>query len=136
VTLGLRGDYGVRAMLALASLEPEARPVSVREISERMSIPVRFLPHVMTDLTRAGLVIGMPGRAGGYRLTKPADQIHVLEVVDAVEPEPTTPRCVLRGGPCRPDGRCNVHDVFDAATQAVRAELSRQSLAELARARR
>jgi DNA-binding IscR family transcriptional regulator len=100
VSLGRRGDYGVRAMLALASLAPEGRPVSVREISERMAIPVRFLPHV-------------------------------LDVVDAVEPEPAPQRCVLRGGPCRPDGRCSVHDVFDAATTAVRAELRRQSLAEL-----
>lgn len=132
VTLGLRGDYAVRAMLALASVGAEDRPMSVRWIAERMAIPVRFLPHVMTDLSRAGLVVGAPGRRGGYRLGRPAEKITLLAVVDAVEPEPETPRCVLRGGPCRPDGRCAVHDVFADASAAMRAELSSRSLAAIA----
>ena len=133
VTLGMRGDYAVRAMLALASVEDLDRPVSVRWISERMAIPVRFLPHVMTDLSRAGLVVGSPGRKGGYRLGRSAGKINVLEVVDAVDPAgDEVPRCVLRGGPCQPDGRCAVHDVFAGATQALRASLVQRSLAEIA----
>ncbi len=133
VSLGMRGDYAVRAMLALATVEGQDRPASVRWIAERMAIPVRFLPHVMTDLSRAGLVVGSPGRRGGYRLGRPANEINVLEVVDAVDPaDGEIPRCVLRGGPCRPDGRCAVHDVFAGATKALRASLSEQSLAEIA----
>ncbi|HJW22151.1 MAG TPA: Rrf2 family transcriptional regulator [Candidatus Limnocylindrales bacterium] len=132
VTLGMRGDYAVRAMLALATVEGGDRPASVRWIAERMAIPVRFLPHVMTDLSRAGLVVGSPGRRGGYRLGRPAAEISVLQVVDAVDPDGEIPRCVLRGGPCRPDGRCAVHDVFAGATRALRESLSAQSLAEIA----
>jgi Rrf2 family iron-sulfur cluster assembly transcriptional regulator len=132
VTLGLRGDYAVRAMLALASTESDGRPMSVRWIAERMAIPVRFLPHVMTDLSRAGLVVGAPGRRGGYRLGRSASQITVLQVVDAVEAESETQRCVLRGGPCRPDGRCAVHDLFFGASEAMRVALSSQSLADIA----
>jgi len=133
VTLGMRGDYAVRAMLALATVEGQDRPSSVRWIAERMAIPVRFLPHVMTDLSRAGLVVGSPGRRGGYRLGRPAAEISVLEVVDAVDQtDGEVARCVLRGGPCRPDGRCAVHDVFAGATQALRGSLSARSLAEIA----
>jgi Rrf2 family protein len=128
----MRGDYAVRAMLALATVEDADRPASVRWIAERMAIPVRFLPHVMTDLSRAGLVVGSPGRKGGYRLGRPAREINVLEVVDAVEAEPEIPRCVLRGGPCRPDGRCAVHDVFAGATRALRVSLSERTLSEIA----
>jgi len=132
VTLGLRGDYAVRAMLALASLEGDDRLASVRWIAERMSIPVRFLPHVMADLNRAGLVVGAPGRRGGYRLARAADAIDVLQVVDAVEPDGEIRRCVLRGGPCNPDGRCAVHDLFNGASEALRASLSSRSLRDLA----
>ena len=135
VTLGLRGDYAVRAMLALASLEDEARPVSVRWISERMDVPVRFLPHVMADLARAGLVVGTPGRRGGYRLARPASAITVLQVVDAAEPEDQPRRCVLRGGPCNAEGRCAVHDLFTDASRALEASLSASTLRELAAAR-
>jgi Rrf2 family iron-sulfur cluster assembly transcriptional regulator len=131
MTLGRRADYAIRAMLALATDEDGGRPTSVREISDRMAIPVRFLPHVMRDLGRAGLVVGSTGRTGGYRLGRPAGRISILEVLDAVEPGPPVPRCVLRGGPCRPDGRCAVHDVVAGATEALRGSLSGTTLAEI-----
>jgi Rrf2 family protein len=134
VELSLRGDYAVRAMLALAAAQPQAGTLSVPRIAERMSIPVQFLPQVMGDLGRAGLVAGRPGRTGGYRLARPASDITVLEVVDAVDPDEAVRRCVLRGGPCRPDGRCVVHDLMTSATDALRSALESRSLAELAAA--
>ena len=134
VTLSLRGDYAVRAMLALATADGigTLRPTSVRRMASEMAIPVRFLPHVMADLGRAGLVVGSTGRGGGYRLARLPASISLLEVVDAVETSDVAPRCVLRGGHCRPNGRCAVHDVFAAASAAMRSELARTSLADVA----
>lgn len=126
-----RGDYAVRAALAITLLD-DGRPVSARRISERMDIPKRFLAHVLTDLVRAGIVVGTTGRSGGYRLAAPASEIDLLRVVDAVEEHGEPARCVLRGGPCRLDGTCAVHDAFFAATAAMRRELSAAKLADLA----
>jgi Rrf2 family protein len=131
IELTLRGDYAVRAALAIALLE-DGQPVSARRVAERMDIPAGFLAHVLTDLVRAGIVVGTPGRRGGYRLAAPAAEIDLLRVVDAVEDRGDPPRCVLRGGPCRFDGTCAAHDVFFAATEAVRRELAAASLADLA----
>lgn len=138
VTLSLRGDYAVRAMLALAEHERGpttggATPplLSAGRIAARMRIPHRFVAHVLADLGRARLVIGSPGRIGGYRLAVPADRIDLLQIVDAAEPEAAVARCVLRGIPCDPTGRCAVHDAFGAATNALRLELARTSLAGL-----
>jgi len=138
VTLSLRGDYAVRAMLALArherSIPAEAsspRPLSAGRIATEMRIPTRFVAHVLTDLTRAGLIVGSTGRRGGYRLARPAIEIDLLTVVDAAERGEGTPRCVLRGVPCDPMGRCAVHDTFDRATLAVRGELAHTSLSSL-----
>lgn len=133
IELSHRGDYAVRAMLALARQNSNG-PLSARVIAERMEVPVRFLPHVLRDLVAAGLISGQTGRTGGYRLSLPADEINLLLVLDAVEPDHGTPRCVLRGGPCNPDGRCAVHDVFTAATAAMRDCLGGSSLADVARA--
>jgi Rrf2 family protein len=135
VSLSLRGDYAVRAMLALAEHEhSEARePLSARAIAERMRIPQRFVAHVLSDLVRAELAVGSTGRRGGYRLTRPAASIDLLRIVDAAERDGDPPRCVLRGIPCDPQGRCAAHDAFSAATNAVRAELSRTTLASLLR---
>jgi len=119
-------------MLALASRDGDGW-LSAPRIAERMSIPVRFLPHVLHDLSRAGLVQGKPGRTGGYRLALPATEIDLLRIVEAIEGDDDPARCVLRGGPCGKDGRCAVHDAFDGATRMLRAELGRASLAELAK---
>lgn len=138
VTLGLRGDYAVRAMLALAEHESTAPAgdeglalLSAGRIAERMRIPQRFVAHVLGDLGRAGLVVGATGRRGGYRLALPADRIDLLQIVDAAEPAGAPPRCVLRGIPCDPTGRCAVHDAFSGATAAVRLELAATRLSSL-----
>jgi Rrf2 family transcriptional regulator, iron-sulfur cluster assembly transcription factor len=125
-----RGDYAVRAMLALARA-PGAARLSVRRIAEEMQIPVRFLPQVMGDLVAAGLVEATTGRSGGYRLARPADAITLLDVVEAVEGDSRRRTCVLRGGPCGLDGFCDVHDVFFEAQDAMLATLAAARLADL-----
>lgn len=144
VTLTLRGDYAVRAMLALAQHERRASDLpdepapllSAGRIAAQMRIPHRFVAHVLGDLGRAGLVVGSTGRRGGYRLAAPPDAIDLLRIVDAAEPNGSVARCVLRGIPCDPDGRCAVHDAFNGATRALRGELAGTSLASLVDDRR
>jgi Rrf2 family protein len=117
-------------MLALAEHDGGGW-LSAPRIAAAMGIPVRFLPHVLSDLSRAGLVVGQPGRSGGYRLALPPDEIHLLRIVEAVEAEEPA-RCVLRGGPCGRDGRCAVHEAFAEAGRSLRTELSDWSLARIA----
>lgn len=131
VSLSLRGDYAVRTMLALGRA-PAGDLLSATRIASEMSIPVRFVAHVLTDLRRAGLVVGRQGRSGGYTLAVPAAQIDLLRIVDAAEGHGAPARCVLRGGPCDVHGRCAVHDAFSAATGALRAQLATTTLQELA----
>ena len=139
VSLSLRGDYAVRAMLALArhaglptdGLPGDVEPLSAGRIATEMRIPQRFAAHVVADLGRAGLVVGSTGRRGGYRLARPASDINLLDIVDAAEQRDEPPRCVLRGIPCDPAGRCAVHDAFSGATAALRAEMAGTSLASL-----
>jgi Rrf2 family protein len=126
-----RGDYGVRAMLALAAATDD-RPVSVRRIADAMAIPPQILPSVMRELVRAGLVEAATGRTGGYRLARAAGEISLLDVVEAVEGESRRVTCVLRGGPCGRDGFCAAHPAFFAAQEAVRTELAAATLDTLA----
>jgi Rrf2 family protein len=133
-----RGDYAVRAMLALARGSGGGAPVSgngllsSRRIATAMAIPVRFLPQVLADLQRAGLVEAAPGRSGGYRLAKEPASISLLDVIEAVEGESRRKTCVLRGGPCGVDGSCDVHEVFFAGQEALLSTLGRATLADLA----
>ena len=126
-----RGDYAVRAMLALARGSGNGL-LSARRISDAMAIPVRFLPQVLADLQRAGLVEATAGRAGGYRLVRDARTISLLDVIEAVEGDGRRQSCVLRGGPCGLDGFCDVHAVFFAGQEAIRSAFAASNLAELA----
>lgn len=127
-----RGDYAVRAMLALAR-NPGDGWLSVPAVSAAMAIPERFLPRVMADLVAAGLVVGWRGRTGGYRLARSSDAISLLDIITAVEPAPDERRCILRGGPCDLNGRCAVHDAFGGAREAMLERLGATSLAKVAR---
>ncbi len=130
-----RGDYAVRAAIALASADGNGL-LSTRRIAAEMQIPPRFLPQVMADLVRADLVVATTGRSGGYRLARPAVEISLLAVIRAAEHEHAVRTCILRGGPCDPEGRCDVHDVFSDARDALLRSLGEATLAGVAEARR
>jgi Rrf2 family protein len=124
-----RSDYAIRAMLALTMAGDGL--VSSRKIAEEMKIPPRFLPQIMGDLTRAGLVHAHPGRAGGYQLADGAASVSLLKVIEAVEGDPHRQVCVMRGTACGVDGECGVHEVFYAAESAILKELSGSTLQQI-----
>jgi Rrf2 family protein len=130
-----RGDYAVRAAVALAAADGNGL-LSARRIAAEMQIPPRFLPQVMADLVRAELVVAQTGRSGGYRLARSAAEISLLDVIRAAEHEHGMRTCILRGGPCNPDGRCDVHDVFSGARDALLHSLMQATLAQVAQSRR
>jgi Rrf2 family protein len=128
LSLGRRADYSLRAVLHLARHEEDARLHPAREIAAAMDVPVTWLPQLLSALVTAGIVESVTGRSGGHRLARPAGEITLLEVVDAVEPE-RVPTCVLRGGPCSWEGRCAFHEPWAAAKQALRDRLAATTFA-------
>jgi Rrf2 family protein len=123
-----RADYAIRTVLALARAADDER-LSVRRVAAEQRVPERFLPQVMRDLVRAGLVDGTVGRAGGYRIAKPSAEISLLDVVEAVEGDSRRRVCILRGGPCVLEGVCDVHAVFAAAQDDVLQRLRATTVA-------
>jgi len=61
------------------------RPVPIKEVAERRGIPEQFLEQLFSTLRRAGLLTSHRGMKGGYTLSRPADEISVLEVVHALD---------------------------------------------------
>jgi len=79
-----RGEYGVRAMVALAKHVGD-RPVSIGVISKESAVPYAYLEQLIVPLRKAGLVESKRGAHGGYTLSRSADQIRVGEVYRAME---------------------------------------------------
>jgi Rrf2 family transcriptional regulator, iron-sulfur cluster assembly transcription factor len=122
--LGRRADYAIRAALQLARANGDGGRVKARTIAEEMAIPAGFVPQILAELVRAGLVVSTAGRNGGYALASPPDTIDLLQVVRAVDGDPSSQHCVLRGGPCRWDDVCAVHVPWARAQHALLDELA------------
>lgn len=74
------------AVVGMAELSRHGdRPVPISVVAERRGIPVQFLEQLFSTLRRDGLLISQRGAKGGFRLARPADEISVLEVVQALD---------------------------------------------------
>ena len=74
------------AVVALAELARSGdRPVPIKELAERRDIPEQFLEQLFSTLRRAGLLTSHRGMRGGYTLSRPAEEITVLEVVQTLD---------------------------------------------------
>jgi len=79
-----KAEYGVRLMVELGRQEPE-QPVSLKAIADAESLPLAYLEQVVARLRKAGLVQSARGAHGGYWLARPAAEITMDEVVQALE---------------------------------------------------
>jgi Rrf2 family transcriptional regulator, cysteine metabolism repressor len=79
-----RAEYGVRLMVELGRQGEEA-PVSLGAVAEAENLPLSYLEHLVARLRKAELVLSQRGAHGGYRLARPAAEINMLEIVEALE---------------------------------------------------
>jgi Rrf2 family cysteine metabolism transcriptional repressor len=85
-----KAEYGVRLMVELGRRahgpdEGEGEPVALSAVAEAETLPLSYLEHLVAKLRQAGLVTSVRGAHGGYRLARPATEIEMLEVVQALE---------------------------------------------------
>ncbi len=79
-----KAEYGVRLMVELGRQEP-GRPVSLKALADAESLPLAYLEQVVARLRKAGLVESARGAHGGYWLARPAEEITMDDVVEALE---------------------------------------------------
>jgi Rrf2 family protein len=132
VTLGMHGDYTVRAAIDIAR-HWDGEPRKAREIAASMDIPLGFLKRILAELVSQGLLISTAGPNGGYRLTRPPETITLLEIIEPLEHLVAPERCILRGGPCDWSDVCPMHDTWCRAQEAFANMLDAATLDQLAR---
>lgn len=131
LTLSHRGDYVVRAAIALARASSNGKYRKIRDVSREMEIPPAYTPQILGLLAHAGLAKARAGRGGGYRLSRDPADITLVEVVQAGEGRLRPDHCTLRGGPCRWGKMCALHPAWSAATSAFLDSLGTITLASV-----
>lgn len=129
--LNTRGRYAVMAMADLAKYGQDGSlPLSA--IAERQQISLAYLEQIFLKLRRADLVASARGRAGGYRLARPAEAITIADIMSAVEEGVRMTRCdAVTGVPCISGRRCLTHGLWDALGEQIAAFLEAVTLQEV-----
>jgi Rrf2 family protein len=125
---------------ALLALVPPGQCLSGARLAEYHAVAGPYLAKHLQALTRAGVLESVPGPRGGYRLGRPAAEITMLDVVEAIDgPEPAFSCSELRrrgvagGDPASAYPKpCGIHAVMVRADDAWRRELAATSILELA----
>lgn len=130
-----KGKYGLKALIALASLPPGETAFSA-EIAAQNNIPKKFLDTILLELRNAGIVRSKKGPTGGYSLSRPAEEVrigHAIRVIDG----PLAPiRCASRTAfevcdDCRDPETCLVRRSMTEVRDAVAEILDNMTLARL-----
>lgn len=127
--LTTRGRYAVTAILDVA-LHSGNGPVPLADVAERQNLSLSYLEQLFARLRQQGLVRSSRGPGGGYRLSRPADEISVAEVILAVDEPVDVTRC---GGlvNCNQDSRCLTHDLWVELSRKMHQFFSSRSLADV-----
>jgi len=131
-------EWGLHCAVLLSFLPPGAALPASR-LAEYHGVPAAYLAKHLQALSGAGIVEAVPGRRGGYRLARPAPEVSMLDVVEALDGTQPAFRCteIRRRGPAAVPPReyrvpCSIHAVMDRDDAAWRAELATVSVADLA----
>ncbi|GAB4463300.1 MAG: SUF system Fe-S cluster assembly regulator [Anaerolineales bacterium] len=127
-------DYAVRVILALARHGEGAR-LSTAEIQQEMLIPKAFMPRIVAQLAREGLLNTFPGRDGGLSLPRPASQITLRDVVEAFEGPILLSECLQVKGEddCPFQVNCPVRSKWGRVQAAMMREMASISFEDLAK---
>lgn len=130
--LSQTAEYALRAMVLLAE-RTDDRPARTGELAAALDIPQNYLAKTLHALTRAGVLTSSRGKGGGFRLSRPAAEISLLDVVDPFDRLGTRPACLMGQGECSEAHACAAHASWKTVSQRVQAFFAESTLADLAK---
>lgn len=126
--LSTKGRYAVTAMMHLA-IHDRQGPVTLAEISSCQGISLSYLEQLFAKLRRRGLVEGVRGPGGGYRLALMSDQVTIADIISAVDERVDATRCCGQEN-CQNGQRCLTHQLWTDLSRQIFSFLEGITLAQ------
>lgn len=133
-------EWGIHICAILSAL-PEGASLSAKDLAEYYDLPAPYLAKILQQLSAADLLRTKRGKRGGYSLSRSAEKINLLQIVEAVEGKGTFFRCseIRRRGPCAGPSSdysapCSIAAAMWRADHAWSRELAQTSLTQVAQA--
>jgi Rrf2 family iron-sulfur cluster assembly transcriptional regulator len=126
--LSTKGRYAVTAMMDLA-IHDKLGPVTLADISKCQGISLSYLEQLFAKLRKQGLVEGVRGPGGGYRLARPSNRITVADIISAVDEKVDAMRCAGHRD-CLEGDRCLTHALWSDLSRRIFSFLQGITLAQ------
>ncbi len=130
VKLPTRVRFGLRIMMQIAE-EGTRQPVFAGKIAATQQISEAYVDQILIPLRAGGLLVSRRGRAGGYLLARPADEITVLEIVEVLEGRITLVDCTQDASICERSSYCAARQVWTRLSQTIRETLESVTLEDV-----
>lgn len=133
--LSKRGEYGLKALIDLASQAEPTAVTQIKDIAARQQIPVKFLEQILLTLKNAGLLRSRAGVGGGYYLAKAPDEITLGQVVRTLDgplaPIPCVSQTAYERCVCDDEATCGLRLTMLDVRNAIADILDQTTLADV-----
>jgi len=126
-------EYAIRAFVHLAAV-PDGKYAMVKNIAEESETPTHFLAKILQQLARKGFLRSSKGPTGGFTLRRPADEITLLEIVDAIDGLSEYQRCPSGMTECNDEAPCGMHESWKALRSSILEYMEATTIADVAAA--
>ncbi|MCD5396297.1 MAG: Rrf2 family transcriptional regulator [Candidatus Pacebacteria bacterium] len=127
--ISTKAQYGLRALIVIAKAKKKF--ISLKEISEKENIPFDYLEKIVSKLQKEGLVKTKKGRCGGYSLTCSPRKIKIKEIIEALEGDLVTVRCLRGKFACPQEKKCLAKNFWQEFKNSIEKTLNKITLADL-----
>ncbi len=129
--ISTRGRYALRVLTDLAEHQTDGY-IPLKEIAQRQDISEKYLESIIKILVRSGLLAGLRGKGGGYRLNRPPEQITVGSVLQLAEGTLSPVSCLEQNAaPCARASECRTLQLWQGLDQVISDYLESKTIADL-----
>ena len=124
-------EYAIRAFVYLAQVD-QGKFVMARQIAADTDIPGHFLAKILQQLARKGFLRSSKGPTGGFSLKRPADEVSLYDIVDAVDGTTDYERCIGGQSDCNDQAPCGLHESWKRLRGDIIKYLEETTIADVA----
>ena len=129
--ISTKGRYALRVMIDLAE-HSGGGYLPLKDVALRQEISQKYLEAIMADLSKAGLLEGLHGKGGGYRLSRAPEDYTVGEILRLIEGDLAPVACLEKGAaPCELSNRCKTLPMWKDFYRLVNSFFDGITLADL-----
>lgn len=129
--ISTKGRYALRVMVDIALTQGDGY-VPMKDVAERQGLSLKYLEQILPPLTKNGLIVGLQGKGGGYRLTRKPEEYRISEILELTEKELEPVSCLTKGAAeCERRSSCRTIGFWEGLDKVIKDYLESKTLRDL-----